>query len=213
MRDLPGKSSRAALRMRLKTKKARKPRNKAYPLVQLRGKLIVSRLPFASVLSTLKGVSWLRREMKLGAGPVRQICTVSELRNQKCQWVGLGLEPHQARQPVYSSPSKPYFCLSIQSSWTPPEAAKTRLTVPVEPRKTPRLRESHQWQSIRKAVRKEGPGSRVSCRAYKEKTGTRGLGVHLQLGTRLRDRGGRVSSKSDDGRLLKADQKEASAGS
>lgn len=166
--------------------------------MQLQEKLLVPKLPFASVLRTLKGVSWLWRETKLGAGPVHQICTISELRNQKCQWVRLGLEPHRDRQPVYSSPSKPYFCLSIQSSWTPQEAAKTRLTVPVEPRKTLILKQREPpVEGHQEGHQKGRPGSRASCRVYKEKTWARGLGVHLHLGTRLRDGGGRVSSESD----------------
>lgn len=163
MRDLPGTSSGDSPPHEAADKKA-KHREQAYPFVRLQGKLLVPGLLYASVLSALEGESWLWRGTKLGAGPVHQICSVSELRNQRCQWVGLGLEPQQSSQTIL---------LSVhQSSWTPQVAAKTRLTVSVEPRKALRLKQREPPVEVH---RKGRPGSRASCGLIRKRWGHRGL--------------------------------------
>lgn len=157
--------------------------------MQLQGKLVVPRLLLASTLSTLKPAGWLLRKSKWGAGLAHQTGPVSELRNQKCpeQW---GPEPHHGRQPVHSGPSKLHLCQSLQASWASQEAAKTWLTVPVEPGKTlrPRQRQSpaegHQEGRAKARPGSRAPNGLPGRATCKKKTKAQGLGVHLQLGTR-----------------------------
>lgn len=155
-----------------------KKQNKAVPFCAAPRKPVVPTFHFASALSILKLVNWLPRESKRGAGLTHQICTVRELRNQKCP-VHWGPEATWGQTPV-SPKCFQTTSLCIQASCSPRGSQDMAHH---------HQRAQHdtevQRQSLAAGRAKAGPGSRV-LRGHRPSRapGAGRLGFHLQLGTR-----------------------------